>query len=71
MMFYVRSTFIEQGQRVHLHEGPWDHSLAEVILADIGVDASIPRGIGRQQVLSAVIVPEADVPVEERYGAQG
>jgi hypothetical protein len=58
----VRSYILENGEEVHLDEGPWDRCLAELILADIGIDATIPRGLGRAEVRHARIVPanEAD-----------
>ena len=59
-MWYVRSFFIENGEVVALDEGPWDRTFAELIIADIGVDASIPRGIGRQDVLRSIIVHESE-----------
>jgi len=62
-MWAVRSYFVENGEVVFLDEGPWDRFLAELVLADIGVDASIPRGLGRVNVLRAKLVPasEADL----------
>ena len=60
-MWYVRSFFIENGVEVALDEGPWDHTLAELIIADIGVDASIPRGLDRQKVERAILIPESEV----------
>ena len=56
MMWYVRSWFREHDELVYLDEGPWDRYLAELVLADIGIDASIPRGIGRVTVERAVLV---------------
>jgi hypothetical protein len=55
-LWYVRTFFHEEGLQVHLDEGPWERYLAELVLADIGVDASIPRGIGRVTVDRAVLV---------------
>lgn len=56
-LYWVRSILIEDGERVRLDEGPWEQYLAELVLADIGIDASIPRGIGRVPVHSARLVP--------------
>lgn len=62
-MWAVRSFIIEHGREVFVDEGPWDRYFAELVLADIGVDASIPRGLGRVSVLRAIIIPaeEADL----------
>lgn len=60
-LWVVRTILIENGEEVYLDEGPWDRVLAELILADIGVDASIPRGVGRVAVLRARLVPVEDV----------
>ena len=43
---------------VYLDEGPLDRYLAELVLADIGIDASIPRGLGRVRVERAELVPD-------------
>lgn len=56
MTYYVRSWFRENNQPVYLDEGPFDLYFAELVLADIGIDASIVRGLGRVQVERAVIV---------------
>ena len=53
----VRSVIVERGVEIDFDEGPWDRHLAELVLADIGIDASIPRGIGRVPVLRARLVP--------------
>ena len=53
----VRSVLIEQGEEVRLDEGPWDRYLAELVLADIGIDASIPRGLDRARVYRAKVIP--------------
>jgi len=55
-MWFVRTFFMEGEDLVFLDEGPWDRWLAELVLADIGIDASIPRGLGRITVLSAILV---------------
>lgn len=57
-LVFVRSILLENGEEVYLDEGPWDGYLAELVIADIGVDASIPRGIGRVPVLRARLVRE-------------
>ena len=59
-MYVVRTYFRENGELVYLDEGPWDHYLAELVLADIGIDASIPRGMDRVVVERAIIVPAAE-----------
>jgi hypothetical protein len=56
-MWYVRSVLIENDREVFLDEGPFDRWLAELVLADIGIDATIPRGLGRVTVLRACLVP--------------
>lgn len=62
-MWYVRTWFRERGsaagdgELVYLDEGPLDRYLAELVLADIGIDASIPRGLGRVRVERAELVP--------------
>jgi hypothetical protein len=60
MMWYVRSFMFEgeapRQQYVYIDEGPWDRYLAEMVLADIGVDGTIPRGIGRVRVERAILV---------------
>lgn len=55
--WYVRTYFVESGSLVWLDEGPFDRYFAELVLADIGIDASIPRGLGRVRVLRALLVP--------------
>lgn len=55
-MWYVRTYFREGASLVFMDEGPWERYLAELVLADIGVDASIPRGLGRVQVERAILV---------------
>lgn len=55
-MWFVRTFFREHGELVYLDEGPWDRYLAELVIADIAIDASIPRGLGRVTVERAVLV---------------
>ena len=55
-MWYVRTFFREGGELVYLDEGPWDRYLAELVIADIGVDGSIPRGLERVRVERAILV---------------
>jgi len=59
-LWSVRSILMEDGNEVYLDEGPWERYLAELVLADIGVDASIPRGIDRARVFRARIIPAAN-----------
>jgi hypothetical protein len=56
VMWYVRTFFREGGELVYLDEGPWDRYLAELVIADIGVDGSIPRGLERVRVERAILV---------------
>jgi len=56
-MVYVRTYFREHGELVHLDEGPLERWLAELLIADIGVDGTIPRGLDRVTVERAVLVP--------------
>ncbi len=55
-LWFVRSWLCEDGREVSLDEGPFDRHLAEIVLADIGVDASIPRGLTRVPVERASLV---------------
>ena len=55
-IWYVRSFIKENDELVYLDEGPWDRYLAELVIADIAVDASIPRGIGRVPVERAILI---------------
>ncbi len=55
-LWYVRIYFLENEELVYLDEGPWDRYLAELVLVDIGIDATIPRGAGRVQVERAILV---------------
>jgi hypothetical protein len=55
-LWFVRSRLLENGIEAILDEGPLDRWHAELLLADIGIDASIPRGLGRVQVVSASLV---------------
>ena len=55
-LWYVRSFFEEGGELVFLDEGPWDYTLASLVLADIGIDASIPRSLKRVTVKRARLV---------------
>ena len=57
-LWYVRSYFWEAEHEVFVDEGPWERTLAELVIADIGVDASIQRGIGRVTVTRAILVAE-------------
>lgn len=41
---------------VYLDEGPFDRILAELVIADIGVDGTIPRGLDRVRVERAILV---------------
>lgn len=61
--YAVRSILIEHDQLVHLDEGPWDGYFAMLVTTDNGVDASIPRGLGRARVYRSIIIPveEADL----------
>ena len=59
--FTERNFFTEEDEPVCLDEGPWSRELAELVLADIGIDASIERGLGRVRVERAVLVAEAEV----------
>lgn len=62
-MFYVRYLIIENDDVASLYEGPVDYYFATLLIADVGVDASIPRGLlSRAPVIAARIVPEAEVP---------
>lgn len=53
-LWYLRTYFYENEELVYLDEGPLDWFLVNVLLSDIGMDASIPRGIGRVKVERAV-----------------
>jgi len=55
-LYYVRSYFIEENELVHLDEGPWEYYLAMLVISDIGIDASVPRGLGRVQVVKAKLI---------------
>ena len=55
-MWYVRSFFREEDTLVYLDEGPLDRYFAELVLQDIGVDGTIPRGLDRGRVERAVLV---------------
>jgi hypothetical protein len=57
-MWYVRSFFREEDTLVYLDEGPLDRYFAELVLADIGVDGTIPRGLDRVRVERAILVAE-------------
>ena len=57
-LLYVRTFFREHGSLVFLDEGPLERYLAELLIADIGLDATIPRGLGRVVVERAVLVPD-------------
>ena len=54
--FYVRTYFTEDGTLVYLDEGPFDRFLAELVLADIGIDGTISRGLDRIRVERAILV---------------
>lgn len=56
-LWMVQMTLEEDGVDVVLTEGPWDRNLAESVIADIGVDASIAHGLGRVNVKEAILVP--------------
>ena len=57
-MWYVRSFFRENETLVYLDEGPLDRYFAELVLADIGVDGTIPYGLDRVRVERAILVAE-------------
>ena len=54
--FYVRTYFIEDGLMVYLDEGPFDRYLAELVLADVGIDGTIARGLDRVRVERAILI---------------
>jgi hypothetical protein len=56
-LWAVRSYLVENDEEVYLDEGPWEYYLASLVLADIGIDASIPRGVSRARVTRAQLVP--------------
>ena len=55
-LWSVRCRLIEAGQVVVHEIGPLDRYLAELVIADIGVDGQIPRGLAWVRVLSARLV---------------
>ena len=55
-MWFVRTFFYEDDALVYLDEGPLDRYFAELVIADIGVDGTIPRGLDRVRVERAVLV---------------
>lgn len=55
-LWNVRTFFFEDGALVFLDEGPFDRVLAELVLADIGIDGTISRGLRRVRVERAILV---------------
>ena len=55
-LFYVRS-FPRSGNPPYIDEGPWDHYLAGLVLAHIGVDAHAVLDEQRVAVERAFLVP--------------
>lgn len=57
--FYVRYFIREYGELTHLDLGPLDHYLAELLIADVGVDGTVQHGLMRVAVERAVIIDAA------------
>ena len=55
-LWAVRCRILEDGRVVPYEDGPFDRYLAELVIADIGIDAKIPRGLTWVDVLSARLV---------------
>jgi hypothetical protein len=59
MGWYVRSFLFEWDVSVHTDDGPFDRYFAELVLADIGIDGTIQRGLDRVRVERAILVLKA------------
>lgn len=64
-LFYVRTFLLEPHEdQPYLDQGPWDRPLAELVLADIGVDASFPLDGRRLTVTRAHLIHTDEAPMQ-------